>query len=271
MDCKNCIKPLSVDDNYCNYCGAKVINHRLTLNHLFAEFYDRFVSLDNNAFFRTFISLYTKPKDVIDGYINGLRKRYINVAGYIALAITLSGFQLYIVQKYFPNSMKIGDSAFQQSWMESFTEYQSLWYLLLIPLYALVSRIVFYKNKKYNYTEHIVIIGYTQAQLSITFAIPTIILTFFGIDIMNAYVVMVIIMIVYTAYCLKSVFELNKTQLVLKTMLFFLIGFLSFFFIIILIVAIIFAYSNFTGSPNPFQPETVEKVGFVTRYSLGIS
>lgn len=257
MTCKNCDKSLSAEDSFCYSCGAKVINHRLTLNYLFSEFYDRFFSLDHNAIIRTFIALYTKPKEVIDGYINGVRRRYINVAGYVAIAITLTGFQLYVAQKYFPESLEYGDFAgtskeFMESWMGYVSEYQSIMYLLLIPLYALLSKLVFFDRKKYNYTEHIVIIGYTQAQLSITFAIPIIILTTLGVNTINFYWEMMLLMLVYTGYCLKSLFELSIIQIILKTLLFFGLLIIISIIFVIGVVVFLFAYAYLTGN-NPFS------------------
>ena len=273
MECKNCRHPLSGEDNFCNACGAKVIDHRLTLKYLLSEFYERFITFENNIFLKTFLSLYTKPQDVILGYITGLRKRYINVASYIALAITLTGFQFFLIQEFFPESMQFNDfqgssKEFMDSWMNYFKEYQSFFYILLIPVYALISKLTFLKKKEYNYTEHIVLIGYTQAQLSITFFIPVIFFAALGFNIMSYYFIMTLIMILYTAYCIKNVFELNMIQIVKKTLVFLLLGSVLYFIIIILFVIIIIVYTSLTGSNNPFAPQTSEALTYAALHPV---
>ncbi|PHR71636.1 MAG: hypothetical protein COA67_06375 [Lutibacter sp.] len=69
--------------------------------HIFNE---QFLNYDNK-FLQTFIHLFTKPEVVIDGYINGTRKKYVNVISYFAIAITLSGLQMFILNKFFPEML----------------------------------------------------------------------------------------------------------------------------------------------------------------------
>ena len=84
MDCKNCGTILTSENNFCNFCGAKVIHNRLTVSNLFEDFKEKFLNVDN-AFLRTFISLFKRPDDVINGYIEGTRKKYINVINFIPM------------------------------------------------------------------------------------------------------------------------------------------------------------------------------------------
>ena len=89
MNCKNCNLLISDKDNFCNSCGAKVIRNRLTIKSLFEDFSEQFLNYDNK-FLQTFLHLFTKPEVVIDGYINGTRKKYVNVISYFAIALTLA-------------------------------------------------------------------------------------------------------------------------------------------------------------------------------------
>ncbi|WAC01775.1 DUF3667 domain-containing protein [Lacinutrix neustonica] len=77
--------------NYCNGCGAKVIKNRLTMRNLFEDFTYNYLNYDNK-FLRTFLNLFTKPEAVITSYIDGTRKKYVNVISYFAIALTLSRF-----------------------------------------------------------------------------------------------------------------------------------------------------------------------------------
>ena len=78
MECKNCKGLISLSISYCPNCGAKIIKNRLTVKNLFGSFVAQFLNYDNK-FLQTFISLFTKPEKVIGSYINGTRKKYVNV------------------------------------------------------------------------------------------------------------------------------------------------------------------------------------------------
>ena len=78
MNCKNCNKPLNAIQKFCDDCGAKIIQNRLTPKVLAAQVNEQFISIDNK-FLRTFIDLFKNPEIVIDGYINGTRKKHIDV------------------------------------------------------------------------------------------------------------------------------------------------------------------------------------------------
>jgi predicted amidophosphoribosyltransferase len=73
VDCKNCHKPLNDSQNFCDECGAKIIHNRLTPKVLLQQVNEQFLSIDNKLL-RTFIDLFKKPDNVINGYINGTRK-----------------------------------------------------------------------------------------------------------------------------------------------------------------------------------------------------
>ena len=81
MHCKNCNTALTKTQNYCFECGAKVIRNRLTIKNLLAHFSEQFLNYDNN-FLKTFLHLFTKPEVVIGGYIDGTRKKHVNVIPY---------------------------------------------------------------------------------------------------------------------------------------------------------------------------------------------
>ncbi|WP_452219482.1 DUF3667 domain-containing protein [Lacinutrix salivirga] len=238
MACKNCNLSLNKTDNFCNSCGAKVIRNRLTINNLFSDFSAQFLNYDNK-FLQTFIKLFTKPEDVICNYINGTRKKYVNVISYFAIAITLSGFQMFILNKFFPELMDMsmyaqeGMEEFQNKNMAFIQDYQSFIFMLLVPIYALFSKVIFFDKKEYNYTEHLVINMYSSAHVSIfsTF----IILLFIGIGIDFAIISMLTIpiQIIYFAYTFKRIYKLSSGQTFLKTSLFILVLIIASFIIMV--------------------------------------
>lgn len=59
MNCKNCKTLLEDSSKFCNECGAKVINHRITLGYLWGEAKEGLFSLDSSKPIRTFIDMFT--------------------------------------------------------------------------------------------------------------------------------------------------------------------------------------------------------------------
>lgn len=229
MQCKNCNYNLESHQNFCFECGAKVIRNRLTVKNLLAHFGETFFNYDNK-FLQTFTALFKRPELVIDGYINGVRKRHVNVISYFAIAITISGLYLFILNKFFPEIMNMG--AMTQEGMEevqkqtmNFTqEYQSIIYMLMVPVYALISKIVFFNHKTYNYTEHVVINMYTSAHMAIVSSILVLILSVIGVSFMISSISIIPIQIIYTAYVFKRLFKLSAKSILLKSLLFLFIG-----------------------------------------------
>ena len=242
MDCKNCALALKENDDYCNSCGAKVIRNRLTIKNLFEHFTEQFLNYDNK-FFQTFLNMFRRPEDVIGSYLNGTRKKYVNAVSYFAIAVTVAGLLLFILNKYFPEMMNVssiaqpGTEEFNKSNLEFSQEYQSLLMMLNLPLYALMSRLVFLKNKKYNYTEHLVIFMYITAQLALAQSFLIIPLGFIeGIDFGLISVGFIPIMLFYSAYCLKRLYGLDLGGIILKTMLFLLLLFVLGIIAIVIVI-----------------------------------
>ncbi|MEZ4797422.1 MAG: DUF3667 domain-containing protein [Flavobacteriaceae bacterium] len=247
MECKNCSSSFEDNLNYCSHCGAKVIRNRLTLKALFADFSQQFLNYDN-LFLKTFRHLTTKPEAVIGSYINGTRKKYVNVISYFAIALTLSGFQMFVINKFFPELMSTdfmpnnGSKEIQQQNMNFMLEYQSLVYMLIVPVYALASKILFFNNKQYNYTEHLVINMYLTAHLSIISTILVLIASLFGVNFGIFGLISIPFQILFSAYCFKRIFSLSMSSIILKTLLFLIMLFIL--FIIIIIVSLIVMYFN---------------------------
>jgi hypothetical protein len=225
--CKNCNTSLTLETDYCYNCGAKVIRNRLTIKNLFEDFSQTYLNFDN-TFIKTFISLFTKPEEVIGCYIDGTRKKYVNVISYFALAITVSGLYLVIVKKFFPEALDYSSlnfdpqqAEFQKKNMTFIEEYQSLLMMLYVPIYAIMARVSFAGIKKYNYTELLVIFLYVQAQISFVSAVLGVILSAAGMNQGEMILLLIPLMILYAAFCLKRLYNLNFLNIFLRTLLFF--------------------------------------------------
>ncbi len=232
MDCKNCERPLRSDYSFCSNCGAKIIRNRLTLKNLWFDVTERYFNVDN-TFLKTVGHLFSKPEVVIGGYIDGIRKKYLNPISYYAIAVTLTGLLFFLIKEFFHEqlSMEWINPAAKNQGVDTFDatiKYQSIISVVSIPLYALLSKIIFLKNKKMNFTEHIVIYLYLFAQYTIV-SFPLMLL---GLVLGGNYMALVYIgialQLIYVAYSLKRIFRLSMKQILWKTLLFMLLLFFLF-------------------------------------------
>jgi len=245
MNCKNCAFLLNQDDNYCPSCGGKVIHNRLTIKNLFEHFSEQFLNYDNK-FLLTSMHLFTKPEVVIGGYIEGIRKKYVNAISYFAIAITFSGLQLFLINKFFPDAMDVtrfaaeGTQDFNSRLISFLQEYQTLVMMFYIPLYALLSKLVFLKPTKYNYTEHLVIFLYAQAQSSIFGFFFILLLLLFKIPFLLISFIYTFLMFIYMAFVLKRMYDLTLPEIILKALIFIMI-------LVVLIILPSIAYGIYYG------------------------
>lgn len=252
MECKNCQTRLKVESDFCSKCGAKVIRNRLTLKNLFNYSLETFFNYDNK-FFQTILNLIKKPKDVIDGYVNGIRKKHIDPIAFFAISVTISGIYLFIIKKYFPELYDFSD-AFGNDSQKEFgkkitditTEYYSLLNFTIIPALALISRIVFF-NKRYNYTEHLALFFYTMSLFSVFSTVITLLIVLvIPTKLMTISLCLYAIFFLYHCFVFKQIFELSFKQLLIKTILFIPIFFIFYIGLSILVLIIFLA----TGHMN---------------------
>lgn len=224
MRCKNCKTNLSDTDHYCRNCGAKVINERLTVKNILQNVSVQFFNYDSKLI-KTFMHLITQPETVIVGYINGVRKRYINLLQYFAIALTITGLQFFIFNTFFDNpfgfkaeSFGVGSDVPNPKSIEKYlanvslvmNNYYSLIYILSIPFSALGSWFV-YKiyEKRYNFAEHIVINTFYSAQLLIVLAFLAIVFGIFGVSYMDFSLLSLPITFAYFWFVLKRVYKMT--------------------------------------------------------------
>jgi hypothetical protein len=250
MNCKNCDIKLIPDASFCHDCGGKVIHKRLTIKNLVIHIGETFFNYDNK-FLQTIINLFTDPKDVIDGYVNGVRKKYIDPLGFFAISLTLSGLYFFLIKNYFPNifdfMMVTSDSNTQmltQRIIEPLIEYNSLMYFMFIPLAGLMSYLIFI-NKHYNFTEHIVIYFYTLPLLSNISIIVNLLVYLIYPEILLSFSVFYFIgFFTYMGYVLTRIFSLSAKQLIIKTLIFLPVFFMVYIIISIAIVILLIVFGG---------------------------
>ncbi|OUR96022.1 hypothetical protein A9Q86_16185 [Flavobacteriales bacterium 33_180_T64] len=246
MNCKNCHTELISNSDFCNICGGKVIRNRLTFKNLFEHISETFFNYDNKLL-RTLNDLFIKPETVIEGYINGIRKRYVNPISYFGLALTFGGLYLLFLNKFYPEALDFsnfvmkGQEEFQKKNMSIAQEYQSILMMFYIPIYALIARITFIGLNKFNYTELLVVFMYWQAQMSIVSAIIIVLSAMFGITAGIMTMIFIPVMMLYCAYILKRLYQLSFWEIILRSLLFVVIlGIFMLFFGILFAIAMYF-------------------------------
>lgn len=239
MNCKNCERQLEQSDKYCANCGAKVVNTRLAFSYFLSEFNEEVLSWDNRLF-KTIWHLVIKPEEVILGYLNGVRKKYMNPFRFLLIILTLYGIAIFFTRDVAINEMTIladeNQRSITKNMMNFLFDYNSIFTSLLVPFYAIISFVIFLDKRKLNFFEHIVLWTYVQTIYSVLGIIST--LPVFFLSQTGNLVLSSIINITWLIYALiifKKVFGLTVFQTILKFLLFSII----IIFLIILLAIII--------------------------------
>jgi len=222
VNCKNCNSVLKDAQKFCDECGAKVIQNRLTPKVLAAQVNEQFISIDNK-FLSTFVDLFKKPEAVIDGYIHGTRKKYIDVLQYFTIALTFTGIQVFLMTTFFKESLDFStgfmegfntassqkDIPFKNLDFNAFNQFQGLIYIITVPFSALGSWLAYYLlgERTYNFTEHMVLNLYYSAQVIIITAVLSILFLILGLDYLIISTLVTLPTFIYLFYVLKRVFN----------------------------------------------------------------
>jgi hypothetical protein len=259
MECKNCERPLGTDYSFCSNCGAKIIRNRLTFKSLWYDISERYFNLDN-TFLKTFWHLFIKPEKVIGGYVNGVRKKYLNPFSYYAIAITVSGLLFFIVKEFFPESLNMdwmmpkGGTQMDDEIFDRTAKYQTIISLVSIPLYAFLSKLVFLKNKKLNYTEHVVLNTYLFGQYSIAYFPCALIALSLGMNYMVFTYIGLLFYVFYFAYSLKRIYQLSWGTIFLKTLLFIFILLIAYIASTVIFLVVTFLSGGVEGLKELAKP-----------------
>lgn len=237
FNCKNCGSNLNFNDKYCSHCGAKKITNRITFKNIILEIGERYFNVDNTLF-RTIKDLTIKPAKVIDGYIQGVRKKHLNVTSYFLISFTLTAILTISSKLFIEEQVEIKSNPNTPEIISNFInltkEYPILSYLVIIPIVALLSKLTYKNFKKYNYTEHLVINTYLLAHYTILTFIPKLILRVIGIEPQKTSSYFLIFFLFIGVYLFKSIYQQNTREISKSTFRF--LGFLVLTFLIIALI-----------------------------------
>lgn len=252
MNCKTCDFQLESTSNYCANCGSKIVHERLSLWGTWEEFVGPFFSWDNN-FWRTFFGLFKNPKDVLEAYISGARKKYFQPFSYIILYATIAVFfykffPLEIITDYsesFSKGLNTTNTEVKtpkidmKAYVETLMSYYNFFVLLLIPIYALTSYVIFYK-RGHNFFEHLVFNSYLQTNLGfISLILQVLLVNFIGMTFGTYSILFLSLFIVFTLYAFKKLYHQTLKQSIISGIK-YLLMFLGLYLVIIIVFSIIF-------------------------------
>ncbi|MCF2873495.1 MULTISPECIES: DUF3667 domain-containing protein [unclassified Tenacibaculum] len=266
MNCKNCNEVLEVNDHFCDNCGAKIIKERITFRFLMVELFA--VLGFDSLFFKTLKKTLQAPQDVLNEYMNGVRRRYVNPFAYLAVGAALS----LIIYNFFSEDYirmqgslnesqvkEIKETAnkdlsnvknlsekelrrikaqqqiakkqiqFMNGWVGFVLNNFNIMTFLFLPFYALMSKLTY--PKPYNYGEHIVMNAYIQGTMMFIS-----IITFFLAMLIHPVVFSAsfFLTIVYYLYVFHKLFKHNFWRSFLKLLRFILV-----LILLVIILAII--------------------------------
>ncbi|WP_161792631.1 DUF3667 domain-containing protein [Psychroserpens damuponensis] len=190
----------------------------------------QFLNIDNK-FLKTFTHLFTQPETIINGFIEGTRKKYINVIQYFAISLTLVGIQVFLMNTFFSDDLAHAmdfikpfekatggkENPYYSSLasLEEINNYQSIIYICTVPIYTLATWLAYKIIKpvrRYNFTEHLVLNLYYNAQVIIITALLSILFLCFGFNYLLISGVVTFLVFIYLFWILKRVFNVSYLE-----------------------------------------------------------
>lgn len=243
--CKTCAAPVA--GPYCVECGQKVIQQRITMRSLSADFFRQLTDLDR-GFWHTVLMLFRNPGKVIRDYIGGSTVRYAPPLRYLLIWVTIS-FLVYVsmgqyeqqnaeLRQFFDMEDKTDNMVFQDRWTDFVKTYSQLFALLFVPIYAFFTRLLF-RSKGLNFAEHLVGNAYFSAQTAIFSILTAPLLFLLFRSFVATSIASFVITIAYYTVGLRSLFDQRWAPAFFKSVLTILLGFLG-YSIVVGVVGIIF-------------------------------
>lgn len=264
LQCKNCEQPVHHTDKFCSNCSAKIISERITFKNLMYDLFRNTLGWDNKYLY-TIKSLVANPGQVLNEYIDGTRKKYVQPFTFLAIGMTIAIFvfntfdEEYLTANHeFQKSQltwmgenfgtPFASAEFQKEQLESskkstkiMLKYFNILVVLLLPIYSFIAFLVY--RKPYNFGEHIVINSYVQGLSFLSISI------LFLVSLVThplVYAANIILLICFYTYAYAKLYKLSIVASILKVIVFFAIvgGSLFVLFISAVVIGLLSAYLN---------------------------
>ncbi|MEO7990558.1 MAG: DUF3667 domain-containing protein [Chryseolinea sp.] len=225
--CKNCSAPLT--GKFCQECGQKADTHKITLSHLFHEFFHALTHTDKGILLLV-KEMILRPGFVAKEYIDGKRKKYFNPFSFLVIASAI--YALVVMKSGYFEAMGGGGNGvrsfgrmpeqfamYMRESMEIFIHHGKIISLVLVvPLMTFLSWI-FFKKPRYNFAENLVLQSLMMGQINLFMVIIFIPLyLIFGHARLNNNIFQ-ITFLVYMIVAFKQFFDNNIFIIIIKTII----------------------------------------------------
>lgn len=240
-NCPNCDSVKTA--KFCGNCGQKE-DGRYTIHTLLHEVVHSITHADRGIFSFA-LQLFYKPGLIARDLIEGKRKKYFNPFQYLLLImaamVVLYGYtNFYEKMSFSTSNMQQTETSkiITQEISNFLSKYQKLFYMILIPLFALFQQ-WFFKKDKFNYAEHVlgaVVMNGMSINYSIIFAIA---LYFIPLHPSVYYTVNLLFGLSVQVFFLKQFYR-EKLWITMLKAIGMYIGYILIFSIITMIIGVIY-------------------------------
>lgn len=179
-ECKNCGTELQ--GSYCHQCGQEFLEERYSLKSLTLSIFSNFFNLEH-GFFHTTIALFKHPGKVLEDYLDRNDVNYYNPIRLALVWITISvlitlTFGVYdnMLDQAFHGTTEEEEAV--MNFFDKMKRFMNIMPFIFIPFYALMSK-AFFRKRKLNYAEHLIMITYATAMSTAIGVIPAIVYIIF--------------------------------------------------------------------------------------------
>lgn len=209
--CKNCGRIVS--SKFCAECGQRTDTERFTARNIVHDFMHGFLHIDH-ILGRTIKALLTNPGETLRDYLYGKRIRYANP---FTMILVFGALTSLLMRKVNMESLivDLNITAKQfvdaESWNFSVKHF-SYRVILGIPVYALVSRI-FYFKKPFNYTEHLIVNTFIRAVADVFIVVAAVILLLVQQDtaVLVVKLIVILVILLYYGWSFSDLFDSHVT------------------------------------------------------------
>lgn len=188
---------------------------RITIKSLISEAVHA-VSHVEHGLRKTLVALLKEPDKMIPAYLEGNRTSYQKPFGFLLLSTTLYAIILHFAHLAtgMSDSMPATDNfdlklAFNAAHLE--TAYYSWLHLGLLPVYGLLSVLIFFPSK-YNYAEWLVVCCYVVSFLLLILIPYQIVYAVVDFNEMSNFVIQLMIVMLYTGFATRSFIPNKATE-----------------------------------------------------------
>ena len=243
--CENCSH--DYDGNFCPNCGQKASIQRITLQYLWRSSLHIILDYDRGLW-PTLRDLFVRPGTLITNYLEGQRVRYYQpfklllVLAAIGAFITLQSgaFSAETFLETIPEDERQSELALIfADVLQAFGRFFTVFMFLSVPAYALFSWL-FYRKNRYNFTEHLFLMGYYVCFTTILYVLFTPIMFFPPPPAIRAGLGLFVLLYVifYQTWVLKVVFQQSWLRTIWKGVLIYFLGAVTYLLILVFLAGV---------------------------------